>query len=137
MGLEALLRRPELLPLKRSREALSSRHVLRVLPRRAEPGTATADPERPEWKNLSSNVGAQYFWLDRIFSWEADENSFPYQIFHTSRPGALDTSLISSDYINNPRTMNAIYQLGPRLEMAKRWGHETLSGGALTQPAVQ
>ncbi|HSL04874.1 MAG TPA: hypothetical protein VK901_15205, partial [Nitrospiraceae bacterium] len=89
------------------------------------------DPEHPEWKNLSSNVGAQYFWLDRIFAWEADESSFPYQIFHTSRPGALDTSLISTDYINNPRTMNAIYQLGPRLEMAKRWGHETLSGGAL------
>jgi hypothetical protein len=89
------------------------------------------DPEHPEWKDLSSNVGAQYFWLDRIFAWEADESSFPYQIFHTSRPGALDTSLISTDYINNPRTMNAIYQLGPRLEMAKRWGRETLSGGAL------
>ena len=89
------------------------------------------DPEHPEWKNLSSNVGAQYFWIDRIFAWEADESSFPYQIFHTSRPGALDTSLVSTDYINNPRTMNAIYQLGPRLEMAKRWGHETLSGGNL------
>lgn len=89
------------------------------------------DPEQPEWKNLSSNVGAQYFWIDRIFAWEADESSFPYQIFHTSRPGALDTSLVSTDYINNPRTMNAIYQLGPRLEMAKRWGHETLSGGNL------
>lgn len=89
------------------------------------------DPEHPEWKNLSSNVGAQYFWLDRIFAWEADESSFPYQLFRTSRPGALDTSLISSDYINNPRTMNAVYQLGARLELAKRWGHETLSGGAL------
>lgn len=89
------------------------------------------DPEHPKWENLSSNVGAQYFWIDRIFAWEADESSFPYQIFHTSRPGALDTSLVSTDYINNPRTMNAIYQLGPRLEMAKRWGHETLSGGNL------
>jgi hypothetical protein len=89
------------------------------------------DPEHPQWENLSSNVGAQYFWIDRIFAWEADESSFPYQIFHTSRPGALDTSLVSTDYINNPRTMNAIYQLGPRLEMAKRWGHETLSGGNL------
>lgn len=90
------------------------------------------NPEHPEWENLSSNVGAQYFWIDRIFAWEADESSFPYQIFHTSRPGALDTSLVSTDYINNPRTMNAIYQLGPRLEMAKRWGHETLSGGNLS-----
>ena len=89
------------------------------------------DPEHPAWKNLSSNVGAQYFWIDRIFSWEADESSFPYQLFHTSRPGALDTSLISTDNINNPRTMNAVYQLGPRLEQAKRWGQEILAGGNL------
>src|SRR6185312_5085123 len=61
-----------------------------------------ADPEKPQWADLASNVGAQYFWIDRIFSWEADESSFPYQLFHTSRPGALDTSLVSSDYINNP-----------------------------------
>jgi hypothetical protein len=89
------------------------------------------NPEHPEWKHLSSNVGAQYFWIDRIFSWEADETSFPYQLFHTSRPGALDTSLVSTDYINNPRTMNAVYALGPRLEQAKRWGQEKLSGGNL------
>ena len=88
-------------------------------------------PEHPEWKHLSSNVGAQYFWIDRIFSWEADETSFPYQLFHTSRPGALDTSLISTDNINNPRTMNAVYQLGPRLDQAKRWGQEKLAGGNL------
>jgi hypothetical protein len=89
------------------------------------------NPEHPGWKHLSSNVGAQYFWIDRIFSWEADETSFPYQIFHTSRPGALDTSLISTDYINNPRTMNAVYQLSARLELAKRWGQEHLDGGSL------
>jgi hypothetical protein len=90
-----------------------------------------ADPENPKWENLSSNVGAQYFWIDRIFAWEADPTSFPYQLFHTSRPGSLDTSLVSSDNINNPRTMNAVYGLGWRLEIAKRWGKETLSGGGL------
>jgi len=89
------------------------------------------DPEHPEWKNLSSNVGAQYFWIDRIFSWDADETSFPFQIFRTSRPGSLDTSLISTDNINNPRTMNAVYSLGPRLDQAKRWGQEQLAGGNL------
>jgi len=90
-----------------------------------------ADPERPAWANLSSNVGAQYFWIDRIFSWEADPSSFVFQLFHTSRPGSLDTSLVSSDSINNPRTMNAVYALGPRLEQAKRFGKETLAGGQL------
>ena len=87
------------------------------------------DPENPQWADLSNNVGAQYFWIDRIFSWDADESSFPYQLFHTSRPGALDTSLVSTDYINNPRTMNAIYSLGARLTQGKRWGKETLTGG--------
>jgi hypothetical protein len=89
------------------------------------------DPEHPTWENLSSNVGAQYFWIDRIFSWDADPTSYVFQMFHTSRPGALDTSLVSTDNINNPRTMNAIYHLGPRLEQAKRFGKETLGGGSL------
>ena len=95
------------------------------------PAKPPENPEHPEWKHLSSNVGAQYFWIDRIFAWEADETSFPYQLFRTSRPGSLDTSLISTDNINNPRTMNAVYHLGPRLDQAKRWGQETLAGGNL------
>ena len=89
------------------------------------------DPENPKWENLSSNVGAQYFWIDRIFSWESNPRNFPVQLFHTSRPGTLDTSLISSDNINNPRTMNAIYDLPTRMAVASRWGHETLAGGGL------
>jgi hypothetical protein len=89
------------------------------------------DPERPGWEHLSTYVGAQYFWIDRIFDWNADETSYIFQMFHTSRPGALDTSLVSTDYINNPRTMNAVYSLGPRLRQARRWGRETLGGGSL------
>jgi hypothetical protein len=90
-----------------------------------------ANPEHPEWANLSSNVGAQYFWIDRIFDWDADPTSYVFQMFHTSRPGSLDTSLVSTDNINNPRTMNAVYGLGPRLQQAKRFGKETLGGGSL------
>src|SRR5206468_11057125 len=58
-------------------------------------------------------------------------------MFHTSRPGTLDTSLVSTDNINNPRTMNAIYNLRPRLEETLRWGkekswaREVLAGGGL------
>jgi hypothetical protein len=42
----------------------------------------------------------------------------------------MDTSLVSTDNINNPRTMNAVYNLGPRLEIAKRIAHEALGGGS-------
>src|SRR5262249_8772125 len=89
------------------------------------------DPENPKWENLSSNVGAQYFWVDRIFTWKYDPSNYMFQLLHSSRPGSLDTSLVSNDYLNNPRTMNAVYNLGPRLAMAKRWGKETLTGGGL------
>jgi hypothetical protein len=88
-----------------------------------------ADRNHPKWENLSSNVGAQYFWTDRIFYWDQDQSNFAWQLFHTYRPGTLDTSLISADNINNPRTMNAVYQLLPRLLEAKRWGKENLEGG--------
>ncbi len=86
------------------------------------------DPEHPEWANLSSNVGAQYFWIDRIFDWQADPSNYVFQLFHSQLPGTLDTSLVSTDNINNPRTMNAIYEVGPRLDQALRFGKETLVG---------
>ena len=92
-----------------------------------------ADPEKPAWENLSSLVGAQYFWWDRVFNWQGDSNagSVFFQALHVSRPGTLDTSLVSTDNINNPRTMNAVYYLGPRMEQAKKWGRETIAGGGL------
>ena len=98
-----------------------------------DPTNPPADPENPKWENLNSTVGAQYFWVDRIFNWQSDTNrrSFFYQLLHTSRPGTLDTSLVSTDNINNPRTMNAVYHLGARMGQAKKWGKETITGGAL------
>lgn len=95
------------------------------------------DPENPNWENLSSNVGAQYFWVNRIFAWDPDPSNFVYQLFNTARPGSLDTSLVSSDNINNPRTMNAVYALGARLEHSLRWGKETLAGGELNNKQFQ
>lgn len=95
------------------------------------PSNPPQDPENPTWANLNSNPGAQYFWIDRIFMWGADTSNFAYQLFHTSRPGALDTSFVSSDYINNPRTMNAIYNLGARMALTQKFGKEKLAGAAL------
>ncbi|MGB0723050.1 MAG: hypothetical protein ACPGU7_11725 [Gammaproteobacteria bacterium] len=94
------------------------------------PTNPPEDPENPKWENLNSNPGAQYFWVDRIFMWDPQPENFAYQLFHTSRPGALDTSLISSDYINNPRTMNAVYHLPARLAMATKFGKANLTGGS-------
>src|ERR1044071_5346091 len=96
-----------------------------------------ADPENPRWENLNSNPGAQYFWVDRILFWNKDEGNFIFQLLHTSLPGTLDTSFISTDYINNPRTMNAVYSVGPRLVPALRWGKEKLAGAELKNKQLQ
>jgi hypothetical protein len=91
------------------------------------------DPENPKWENLNAVVGAQYFWWDRVFNWQGltKRDSIFYQALHVSRPGTLDTSLVSTDNINNPRTMNAVYYLAPRMALARQWGKETLTGGNL------
>ncbi len=101
------------------------------------PVNPPADPEKPEWKNLNSNPGTQYFWVDRILFWKKDEANFIAQLLHTSLPGTLDTSFISTDYINNPRTMNAVYSVAARLKAAERWGEEKLIGGELKNKQFQ
>ncbi len=94
------------------------------------PSNPPDNPDEPKFENLNSNPGAQYFWISRIFMFDQDQKSFVWQLFNTSRPGALDTSLVSSDQINNPRTMNAIYNLHARLEIGRKWGSEQLQGGS-------
>ena len=92
------------------------------------------DPDNPQWENMSTNVGAQYFWIGRIFITHPDEENFVWQLFNSSPPGALDTSLIATDNINNPRTMNALYEIGARLGMAES---EELAGGSLNVLGAQ
>jgi hypothetical protein len=90
-----------------------------------------ANPAHPQWADINSTVGSQYLWMDRIFVWSANTRNFLYQLVHSYPPGTMDTSLVSTDYINNPRTMNAVYHLGPRLNEALLWGKETLIGPEL------
>jgi hypothetical protein len=96
------------------------------------PSNPPPDPENPKWEHLNSNPGAQYFWVDRIFIWNPinSQSNFIFQLFHTSLPGSLDTSFVSTDYINNPRTMNAIYNVMARIKGGSRFP-ELLAGGEL------
>jgi hypothetical protein len=89
------------------------------------------DPSNPQWSEINSTVGSQFLWMDRVFVYSADIKGFLYQLMHSFPPGTMDTSLVSTDYINNPRTMNAVYLLGARLGEAHDWGKETLKGGEL------
>jgi hypothetical protein len=93
-----------------------------------------ADPEHPDWENLSSNIGAQYLRAARVFALPNQEHNFLYQVLSSMPPGTIDTSALATDNINNPRTMNAIYQVGTRLAIG---AEEILSGGNLDLPGTQ
>ena len=99
------------------------------------PKNPPADPEQPAFANVSSSVGAQYMWVDRLFIFNSNKpegrGNYMYQLAHTYRPGTMDTSLVSTDSINNPRTMNAVYDFVSRMGLARRLWHEKLAGGEL------
>jgi len=102
-----------------------------------DPTKPPRDPERPRWENLAANIGNQYLREgDLIFTkgrilfgntgkgprYQEDPydttglgpDTFLYHYAATQQPGTSETSRISYDFINNPNTMNAIFNLGHR-----------------------
>ena len=72
------------------------------------------DPAHPKWENLSGTVGNQYGRFAQILGSGMALNTIEYQIFAHSRPGAVDTSAIPNDQVNNAGTMNALINLAKR-----------------------
>lgn len=102
------------------------------------PQRPPADVSNPKYENLSSNIGAEYLWVSRVFGHDLRPSSFAYQLMESNPPGALDTSLIASDSINGPRTMNAVFEIGGRLAVAKTLGaNEAQQGDTLLVPGVK
>jgi hypothetical protein len=107
-----------------------------------DPVRPPADVNNPKWENLNDYVGAQYFNVAEFFVPQhvhggngtpvtvdpPDESSFVWQLINTSRSGALDTSFIATDYLNNPGTMNGVFNVSQRLTRAAQ-GFTTPSGG--------
>ena len=88
----------------------------------------------PKWENLNDYVGAQYFKVWEVFVSRRvtggngqpvkvegpEENSFVWQLIHSNPAGTLDTSFIATDYLNNPGTMNGVWNLPQRLSRAAK-----------------
>jgi len=89
------------------------------------------DPEKPNWENLSSTIGNQYFNSERIFAHGATADSYAYQLFHSWPRGTVDTSFLATDNLNNPSKVNPIFAIPARLTVAHE---ETITGGALNFP---
>src|SRR5262249_47781495 len=96
-----------------------------------------ADPANPRWENLAANIGNQYFREGEIFFGKGrlflgnknpDPNDptsgykarglidkdFLYHYAATQEPGTSETSRITYDFINNPNTINPLFNLKSR-----------------------
>jgi hypothetical protein len=112
-----------------------------------DPVRPPADPENPKWANLNDFVGAQYLKVWEVFVPKNPDNdkSFVWQLIHSNPAGTLDTSFIATDYLNNPGTMNGIYNLAARLGRGAKPtlttptspDQEYLKGGALDLLHIQ
>lgn len=76
------------------------------------------DMEHPEWGDLSSMIGNQYWLPSNAFTNLKRPESFLWQFVASQQPGTIDTSLVATDHINNPNTINAIFEVNARLERA-------------------
>lgn len=94
-----------------------------------------ADPENPEWANLSSIIGAQYWNPPKAFLNLKQPHSFLWQLVASQQRGTVDASLVSTDHINNANTMNAVFEVNARNERALLNPPEEQSVANLLQPS--
>jgi len=87
-----------------------------------------ADPESPGLQNLDSAIGNQYFREGRVFAFDEHPGSLFWEMLNAQPPGTSDTSRVANDHINNPSSINAIFDLRARLAEGV---DEKIAGGAL------
>ncbi|MDE3819715.1 hypothetical protein [Sinorhizobium meliloti] len=95
------------------------------------------NPERPLWSNLSSIIGNQYWDPVATFTNLKKPDSFLYQFLASQQPGTIDTSLVSTDHINNSNTITSIFDVPARLARAQVNPPENQSSSNLLIPHVE
>lgn len=95
------------------------------------------DPENPQWANLSSIIGDQYWKPQTAFGNLLTRDSLLYHFLASQAPGTIDTSLVSTDHINNANTINAVFDLPARLERALTNSPELQSPANLLVPSIE
>ena len=95
------------------------------------------DPEAPDWENLSSTIGAQYWKPQPAFGNLQTGNSLLFHFLASQQPGTVDTSLVSTDHINNANTMNGIWNINARLGRALLNPTEHQSPANVLVPSIE
>jgi len=93
--------------------------------------------EAPDWENLSSTIGNQYWRPEKVLSNLLPERNFIYHVIASQLPGTVDTSLVSTDQINNANTINAMFDMPARLKRAMSNAAEPQSPANLLSPSVE
>ena len=89
------------------------------------------DPAEPKWRNLSSIIGGQYWKPSAAFANVVERTNFLHHFLNSQPPGTIDTSLVSTDHINNTNHINAVFDLPARLERALTKPAEMQAGANL------
>jgi cytochrome c5 len=95
------------------------------------------NPEAPEWRNLSSTIGNQYWRPERILTNLVKDDNFIHHVVAAQLPGTVDTSLVSTDHINNANAINAMFDVPARLQRAMLNPAESQSPANLLSPSVE
>lgn len=95
------------------------------------------DVENPAWENLSSIIGDQYWKPQPTSANLLPRNNFLHHFLASQQPGTIDTSLVSTDHINNSNTINAIFDLPARLTRAAVNTPELQSPANLRVPSIE
>ena len=94
------------------------------------------DMLNPRWENISGNIGAQYLRPRAAFGNLLQKDNLIYHVLDSQPPGTIDTSLIASDNINNPNTMNAVFNLPQRAVVSLRNAREKQGGASAAWPSL-
>ncbi len=95
------------------------------------------DNAEPEWENLSSIIGAQYWDPQAANANLRMKPDFLYHFLKSQAPGSIDTSLVSTDHINNTNVINPIFDVPSRLARALEKPSELQSRENLMLPSIE
>jgi hypothetical protein len=90
----------------------------------------------PLWENISGNIGAQYLSMRATVGGQLTPDQFVYHLLDSQPRGTIDTSLIASDNINNPNTMNAVFGLRQRAYLSLFNPREKLTSASARLPSL-
>ncbi|HEX5065705.1 MAG TPA: hypothetical protein VFY49_06310 [Myxococcota bacterium] len=95
------------------------------------------DFEHPKWENLSGIIGGQYWNPQPSLGNLLARKDFLHHFLRSQAPGTVDTSLISTDQINNTNVINAVFDVPARLTRAANKPTETQSQANLLLPGIE